>query len=435
MSSRQNVGLTVVVNLGMLVINALTGILLARLLGPERRGELAAVMLWAVSLGTIAALGVPDAVVFQVARAREQAGRILASAGALNLLTSALFTMAAWFVVPLALGQQDESTKDLARLLVLVIPIYVVAGAPAAALRGSGEFGRWNLLRTFAPTLWLATILVAELTGHLTVPFLTGGFIASQAVLLFLSLSIGGPKVGGRFRVESRRWRSMLRFGLPGVLSTVPSMANLRLDQMLLAAFVSNGRLGLYVVAVAWAGVLSPVLAAFGTVLFPRLASEMDGLVRLQVLGRGVRMAVLVASFLGAVALVGTPFGITLLFGDSYSGSIPSAMILVVAGAIQGVATVLEEAWRGLGRPIEVLRAEAGGLVATGVLLTVLLPSLDIVGASIASLGGYLTTLVILLVRLRSQHQVRLRTLVPGRDEVRDVSSTVTSRLVRRSAE
>lgn len=435
MSSRRNVGLTVVANLGMLVVNALTGILLARLLGPERRGELAAVLLWGVSLGAIAALGVPDAVVYQVARAREQAGRILASAAALNLLTSALFTLAAWFLVPLALGQQDDSTKELARLLVLVIPIYVLAGAPAGALRGSGEFGRWNLLRPFAPVLWLATILVAELTDHLTVAFLTGGYIVSQAVLLGVAFALGAPKVAKPFRVEPRRWRSMLRFGLPGVLSTVPSMANLRLDQMLLAAFVSNDRLGLYVVAVAWSGVLSPVLAAFGIVLFPRLAGERDTVVRLQVLGRGVRMAVLVASALGAVALAATPFGLGVLFGDNYAGAIPSAAILVVAGVILGVGSVLEEAWRGLGRPAEVLRAEVGGLLATGILLAVLLPSLDIVGAAIASLGGYLATLVILLVRLRSMHDVRLRTLLPGRHEVRDLRSTLTSRFARGTQE
>lgn len=431
MSSRRAVGLTVAVNLGILVVNALTGILLARLLGPQRRGELAAVMLWGVSLGAFAALGVPDALVYHVSRAKEQAGRILASAAALNLLTSALFTLAAWFVVPVALGQQDQSTKDLARLLVLVIPIYVLAGAPAGALRGSGQFGRWNLLRTFAPILWLGTILLAWVSGHLTVAFLAGGFVVSQGALLCLAVAIGRPKLAGPLRVEPRRWGSMLRFGLPGVLSTVPTMANLRLDQMLLAAFVSNDRLGLYVVAVAWSGVLSPVLAAIGTVLFPRLAGEGDSGVRLKVLGRGVRMAVVVGSALGAVALVGTPFGIRMLFGEDYTGAILSAMLLVVAGVINGVGTVVEEAWRGLGRPAEVLRAEGGGLVVTLLLLASLLPSLDIVGAAIASLGGYTITLVVLLVRLRSRHQVALRTLLPGRPELDDLRSTLISRLRR----
>lgn len=429
MSSRRNVGLTVATNLGLAVINALTGIALARLLGPEHRGQLAAVLLWGVTLGAIAAVGVPDAVVYFVARARDQAGRTMASAAALNLLTSALFTLVAWFVVPLVLGRQDEGTKELARLFVLVIPIYVLAGIPANALRGSAEFGAWNILRTLAPLLWLATILAVRFTDHFTVSFLTGGFLASQAVLLVVAVAIVLPKVTRPFRVEPHRWRPMLRFGLPGVLGTVPAIANLRLDQMLLAAFVSNDRLGLYVTAVAWAGVLSPVLAALGAVLFPRLASEPDRALRLQVLGRGVRMAVLVASALVAAVLVATPLGIRVLFGAAYMDAIPAASVLVVAGGMLAVSGVLEETWRGLGRPAEVLCAEVGGFIVTGVLLAWLLPLLDIVGAALASLGGYLATLVILLVRLRSTQHVQLLTLVPGRAEVCDLRSTVLSRL------
>ncbi|MPY94877.1 MAG: oligosaccharide flippase family protein, partial [Acidimicrobiia bacterium] len=392
MSSRRNVGLTVAVNLGMAVLNAITGIFLARLLGPQRRGELAAVLLWGTSMGAVAALGVPNAVVFQVARAREQAGRILASAAALNLLTSVLFTLVAWFVVPLALGQQDGSTKELAQLFVLVIPIYVLAGAPANALRGSGEFARWNLLRPLVPVLWLVTVLLAEITGHLSVAALTASYLASQAVLLSAAVAVGAPKMAKPFRVELHRWGSMLRFGLPGVLGTLPTMANLRLDQMLLAAFVSNDRLGLYVVAVAWASVQSPVLAAFGSVLFPRLAGEEDSVARLELLGRGLRVAVLVALALGAVVLVATPVGVRVLFGRAYAGAVPAAAILVAAGAVLAVSGVLEEAWRGLGRPTEVLWAEVGGLVVTGLLLSLLLPSLGIIGAALASLGGYLAT-------------------------------------------
>lgn len=435
MSSRRDVGLTVTANVGIAFVNAVTGILLARLLGPEQRGQLAAVLLWGVSLGAIAALGVPDAVVYQVARARDQAGRILASAATLNFLTSVIFTVAAWFFVPLALGQQDESTKELARLFVLVIPIYVLSGVPANALRGRGEFVRWNLLRPFAPILWLATIIVTEVTSRFTVGLLTAGYMANQVLLLCVAVAIGVPKVPKPYRVEPRRWGPMLRFGLPGLVSTVPSMANLRLDQMLLAAFVSNDRLGLYVVAVAWAGMLSPLLAAFGVVLFPRLARETDGVVRLRVLARGLRMTVLVAVVFGAIVLVTTPVGIPVLFGEAYTDAVPAAAILVVAGVILSTGTVLEEVSRGIGRPAEVLWAEVGGLVATGLLLAVLLGPFGIVGAAVASFGGYLIRLLILVARLRSTQHVRMRTLMPGRAEVLELWSVLTSffaRLVRR---
>lgn len=425
MSSRRHVGLTVVTNVVLAAVNAVTGIALARLLGPELRGELAAIMLWGVTLGAVAAVGVPEAVVYAVARARDQAGRTWASAAALNLLTASAFTAGAWFLVPFVLGQQSQETKELAQLFVLVIPIYVLGGLPANVLRGSADFARWNALRTLAPLLWLATVAVAWSSDHFTVSFLTGGFLVSQASLLVVASAVAWPAVAPPFRVEPHRWRPMLRFGLPGVVSTIPATANLRLDQMLMAAFVSNERLGLYVTAVAWAGLLAPVLAAFGAVLFPRLAGETDRDLRMQVLGRGLRMAVLVAAALVIMVAVATPLGIGVLFGSAYLAAIPAAVVLVVAGGVLAVTSVVEDAWRGLGRPAEILRAEVGGFVVSALLLAGLLPALGIVGAAAASLGGYTATLTILLVRLRATEAVELSSLVPGRAELADLVATI----------
>ena len=49
-------------------INALTGIITARALRPEGRGELAAMILWPVFLASALSLGVPSALTFQLRR-------------------------------------------------------------------------------------------------------------------------------------------------------------------------------------------------------------------------------------------------------------------------------------------------------------------------------------------------------------------------------
>ena len=49
-------------------INALTGIITARALRPEGRGELAAMILWPVFLASALSLGVPSALTFQLKR-------------------------------------------------------------------------------------------------------------------------------------------------------------------------------------------------------------------------------------------------------------------------------------------------------------------------------------------------------------------------------
>jgi O-antigen/teichoic acid export membrane protein len=437
-SSEQNVAVTLGANIALAVLNAGTGILAARLLGPEGRGQLAAVQLWAIFLGTVSALGVPEAVVYFVARRKEDAGTYVASASVLNLGTSIVFTIAAWFVVPLLLHAQTDATKDLARVFVLVIPVFVLAGVPYGALRGQSQFRRWNFVRLLPAVMWLGIIGLSKVTGHVDVAFLAVGFMVMETIMLAVTFIVAKPVVRPPYRVNVRIWRPMLRYGLPGVLSTVPQLLNLRLDQLLLAAFVTNERLGLYVVGVAWAGMTLPILSALGSVVFPRLAGEKDDAARTRVLLQSIRLAALLALVVVAVVLVLTPLGLPLLFSAAFADAVPTAAVLVVAGGILAVNGVLEEAMRGLGRPAEVLWAELGGLAITGIALAALLRPLDILGAALASLLGYLATAAVLIVRLRAAEGLHvLRDLRPRGEDVRTLAGGLVGmarRLTRRTA-
>src|SRR5690349_13378859 len=58
---RRDLGLTVFAQIGLLAIGALTGLLSARLLGPQGRGELAALTLWPLTLISLTHLGTNSA--------------------------------------------------------------------------------------------------------------------------------------------------------------------------------------------------------------------------------------------------------------------------------------------------------------------------------------------------------------------------------------
>lgn len=430
--SRHDVALTFRANIVLAVLNALTGVVLARLLGPTGRGELQAIQLWGLFLGTVSALGVPEAVVYFVARRRDEAGLVTGSALALTFLTSLVFTLVGWFTVPLLLNAQSAQVKDLARVFLLIIPVYVMIGTPMQALRGLNSFSKWNWLRILPSALWVLVVVGAWLAGPLQVSALAVGFMVVQGVVLAVVAVVAAPSIGRPFAIQPRRWPAMLRFGLPGVLGTVPQMLNLRLDQLLLAAFVDPERLGLYVAGVAWAGVLAPVLAALGSVIFPRLAGESSADERLRIMCKGIRVsAVIAAAAVTGVVLVTYP-GMWVLFGSAYSSAVPAALVLVVAGGVLSVGTVVQEGFRGLGRPSEVLWSELAGLGVTAVSLLALLGPLNIMGAAIASLLGYSATLTILIVRLRLFAGVPIAAdLRPRRQDVRDVAES-TLRVVRR---
>jgi O-antigen/teichoic acid export membrane protein len=75
-----NTVITATVNLVLAVLGMMSGVLAARLLGPHGRGELAAIQTWPGVIGTLAMLGMPEAIVYYSARDERGAGRYLGSA-------------------------------------------------------------------------------------------------------------------------------------------------------------------------------------------------------------------------------------------------------------------------------------------------------------------------------------------------------------------
>ncbi|MCH7540941.1 MAG: hypothetical protein IH999_11195, partial [Proteobacteria bacterium] len=59
--------------------NLASGILAARLLGPEGRGELAVIILWPSLIAALGALGITESVIYHTANRSEPPARIFAS--------------------------------------------------------------------------------------------------------------------------------------------------------------------------------------------------------------------------------------------------------------------------------------------------------------------------------------------------------------------
>ena len=112
-------------------------------------------------------------------------------------------------------------------------------------------------------------------------------------------------------------------------------------------------------------------------------------------------MAILASLVLAVAVTALTPRMVPLLFGTKFAPAVPAALVLVVAGAISAFNLVTEEGLKGLGYPAAVMWAEFGGLAVTVVCLWLMLRPLEIMGAALASLFGYSTVTIFLVVSER----------------------------------
>jgi O-antigen/teichoic acid export membrane protein len=199
-------------------------------------------------------------------------------------------------------------------------------------------------------------------------------------------------------------------------------MLNLRLDQMLMAGLLGPQILGLYVTSVAWSNAVAPLVNAVAATLLPRVAGaapEQQGMLLAQSTRLGLILALLLAFSMALLA----PLVIPLLFGAAFAPAVPAAVILCLAAGVAAFNQVLEAAAQSLARPRYVLMAESVGLIATISLLWLLLPSLQLIGAALASIMSYTIVSIVLIGNITKQAGLTIRALLVPRQE--DIAALV----------
>ncbi|GJG89039.1 hypothetical protein tb265_42200 [Gemmatimonadetes bacterium T265] len=412
---------TFLVNALVLGLGLVSGVQLARGMGPAGRGELAAAWLWPMLLMYLASMGVIQSVVYFAALPDARPGRVLGTALACATVQSAVGMAVGYVVLPLLLAKQTPQVVANGRAYLWVIPVSLVSQYGLGVLQARLHFTAFNWIRLLTPVGYVVAVLGLERAGVLTAS------TALRAQLWLNVLVLGATAVAlwrtgavarlGDLRPDRALAGRMLRYGAKVQAGGIPQTANLRMDQALLAAWFPPVQLGLYVAAVSAAGVGDVLSTAVRTVATPSIAQQgaAAGVRRLQATFRKYAL-VSVAGTLALAAVL--PFAIPFVYGDAFAGAVPPALVLLAAGLCLGAKQVLAGAAQALGDPWLASRSEIVGAVVTVCALPLLLPRLGIMGAALATLAAYATQLAVVLAGLSRTHAIGVPSLMwarPGR--------------------
>ena len=85
---------------------------------------------------------------------------------------------------------------------------------------------------------------------------------------------------------------TLIRFGFPSALATLPQFFNLKLDQVFVAAVLPARDLGVYMVALAWGACIPMLSGALAIVVSTQIAGRTSASERARDFTRGVRGAI-----------------------------------------------------------------------------------------------------------------------------------------------
>lgn len=370
-------------------LGIISGVILARALGPSARGEVAAVILWPAFLATIGNLGLPDALTFQASRATAPARTVLATGLTLALVLSVFTVLAALLVFPVVFAQHPASTLTSAYLYLVYIPTNLITLTFLAVLNGLGRFRSFQACRVLVIACTTGGLVALAVAESVTVT----SVVAVNLVANFITAATAGVLVSRDSALDLRPslplTKELLRYGLQSHLGTLASSLNVSLDQLLISVFMAPAKLGLYVVAVTLTAPISLVGASVAMVALPYVAALKDPTIRATA-ARRLASLTLVMSMLCAIPLIAiAPLLIQIFFGSAYLGATGVARILIVATVALSSGRALSAILKAVGRPFDAGLGDIAAAVTTIVSLAIFLPLLDITGAAIASFVAY----------------------------------------------
>jgi len=143
-----------------------TSLLGARALGPAGRGDLLVIALWPLVIAMLAALGLPNAYRYWMAKEPERCSRLFSNSIIYTLVVSAISIALADLLVPHLIGDRSPQVMMLVRIYQVNIPAALFLNLMRGLLEGTMRFGWSGMARLLS---FVVQALVLRVYGGLRI--------------------------------------------------------------------------------------------------------------------------------------------------------------------------------------------------------------------------------------------------------------------------
>ena len=385
-----------------LAIGLIASIIVARTLGPARKGIIDLFNLLTSFIVDFGLLGFGSGLLYYQANRARPVGEVHGTGLAFSLAAGALVAAVGWVGLPAWKAVLPGLPAWIALAAFLLAPVRFYSLVWSSVMTGLNAVVSTHRVNAVFAAANTAVVLALWATDRLTVDALV------VAMILF-ALAGGGVTFGILYSREPRLSFSapLLRDGLSyGVVVYVGVVANalhFKVDQIMINWFLGTEAVGIYAVGVRWAEMLFLLDSALGAAALYRISSSPAGesialswkLFRAQLLISGVSGVVL--------ALMAGPL-VRFLYGDPFRGAI-LPLVLLIPGIVAWSACKVISNMLNYNRAMKNFvtgAAVAGAAMNVGLnYLFLAVMKQGIAGVAVASSISYSFVVVLILFRAR----------------------------------
>lgn len=367
------------------VLNLGTGVVTARLLGPQGRGELAATIMWPQFLAYCLCLGLPAALVYHLKKHPASQSELVGASLVGSILAGSFAGCVGAIALPRWLNHYSSDVVHFAQFALLTAPLSLFGLLLTTALQGFESFSMFNWARVLQPLAILvafAGIWVFGIFGPKTAAL--AYLIAPIPILVWNTAylkRLARPSLFNLLPNLRRLYSYGLRYCFGELSGTISAWA----DRAVIAGILSPADLGLYVVVQSAAQVLLIVGTTIATLLFPK-AAGMNPQMAIKFTVRNTIRGTVIAICIAIPAIMLGPRLLGLVYGPSFrSGSLIFA-VLIGASLCSVVFTILLQGLLAVGRPGLASLTQIIGTSASFLFLITATPRFGLLGAATANL-------------------------------------------------
>jgi O-antigen/teichoic acid export membrane protein len=411
----RDVSISFATTLYIQVLNIATGLIAARLLLPEGRGELAALMLWPGLVAELGCLALSDALLYRLASGAAAPRVLCGTIMALGAALCAVLIPVGFAILPFVMPGHDPDIVAAAWwYMALYLPTYFASLFAANMFQGRLDIVAWNAVRAIVPTLYLAGIAVL---GVLIAPE-APEFAAANVAAMVASAAFGVALMVRRgwfgLRADLGEARALAVYGAKAHAGEVLHSLRQKLDQAVVATLMSASELGLYAVALTIANGPLILVQTIANIAFPKISAQPTLAGKVEVFGRYLRLSMAVVVAVDIVLWTLNAWLVPLLFGRAFAPATPIANLALV-GLLPFAAKLLcAAALKACDRALAIPRAEFWGLAVVAPALFVLVPAYGLMGAAASLVIAQTVTAVLLARRVGREFSINpLRAMLP----------------------
>lgn len=372
---------------GAIILSLLQGVVIARWLGPELNGIMAALLVYPSLFISIGSLGISQSTTFFTAKKTYTDEQIATAVIQMWILSSLLSLIACYYLI----ANFSDSGDNFLLVTLAIVPIPF----NLFNIYTSGVFLGKNQIANFNQVNWVPPLIVFIATVILVIIYELSLLGAMIALISGPAIMTGIMMLQNKFfecfslKLEWQVIKSMLSLGIIYAIALLAINLNYKIDIILIDNLSSSYETGIYSKGSALVQNLWQIPMLLSTIIFARSATAKDQYNFSLKVCRLLRLSFIPIIIAGILLCIFADMIITLLYGPAFRESSQVLIFLMPGVILLVIFKVLNMDLAGMGKPWISLFAMVPALIINIVLNVLWIPTYGANGAAFASTVSY----------------------------------------------